>query len=387
MVVAVATTGCLRLRGLVSATLPVAGYFALLLSTAVWAVEPFETFRWVAIDSIEMVVFMLFFLAGRNSSGSMIALALISILIPTAVMTALTYWMDPLATRFAGYSLALLPMTMAFSAAGAVVSRRKWPWLLAMCAVVAFLLISRSRSPLAAAMLAAVLSVIVFGRNPMDRARKAAAGVAVLAALMILLALLPVTRPLLLTTFVRATRLLPASLEKPFLVLDEAVRETAYGRRIRPRGEISERALIAERSESLARESFPRGIGYMNFQLHFEKVYGFRFALHSMYWSWFLEGGVLVALYVFACGSWLLTRLWRALARSRPREDLAHGWAILIGLAAVLFQGAFHQLHQSPSLWLLLGLAAAELRNARDAAQSTASRSISTSSPSSASFQ
>lgn len=363
----VATTGHLRLRGVISATLPVAGYFALLLSTAVWAIDPFETFRWVAIDSIGIVVFVLFFLAGRNSSGTRIASAMASILIPTLAMASFDYWLNPFATRYAGYSLALLPVTMAFSAAGATVSRKKWPWVLAMSVVVAFLLIGRSRSPLAAAILAAVLSVIAFGRSPVDRLRKSAAGLAALFGIVILLVTLPATRTLMFTTFVRMTRLLPASLERPVLVLDEAIRDTPYYRGIRPREQIWDRVLIAERSESLARKTFPRGIGYMNFQLHFEKVYGFRLALHSMYWSWFLEGGALVALYVFACGSWLLTRLWRTLAPSRPMEVRAHAWAILIGLTAVLFEGAFHQLHQSPSLWLLLGLAAAQLWNERDA--------------------
>jgi hypothetical protein len=94
----------------------------------------------------------------------------------------------------------------------------------------------------------------------------------------------------------------------------------------------------------------------MNFQMHFEKQHGYKAALHSMYSAWLVEGGLAVAIYVAVCASIFVTRLWKRARSAVSDDERAYVKAILIGLAAMLLMGGFHQIHQSPTLWLLLGL-------------------------------
>jgi hypothetical protein len=115
----VAGTGQLHMRGVVRSAVPVLVYFALLLLTAAWAEYPRETLKWLLVDSIEMVVFLLFFLAGRNSDGNEIVCAITTLIIPTIALALLEYQFNPFTPRLAGNALALLPLVIAFAAAGA----------------------------------------------------------------------------------------------------------------------------------------------------------------------------------------------------------------------------------------------------------------------------
>jgi O-Antigen ligase len=340
-----------RLDGVVRATLPVVGYFALLLAGALWADFPRETVRWLIVDAAGSTVFVLFFLAARNSSPIAIAVAIASVIVPAVALAAFEYSLDPFTERLAGYSLPLLPLVIAFAAAGASMSRRKWPWMLAMIAAIALLLIGRSRAPLAAALLALGLSVVAFGTSRADRIRKGLAATATIAVLVLLVAIIPATRAPMLTTFIRITRMLPMS-ETTVASIENEIRATPYWSHIRPRDQVSRRTLIRERTLALMKEHLPLGIGYRNFAPHFEKTYGYRSALHSMYAVWLLEGGVAVFVFVAFFGSRVIAGVWRS------REDpLAK--AILISMAALMLLGTFHQVHQMPAFWLLLGMGAA----------------------------
>ncbi|HKR64512.1 MAG TPA: O-antigen ligase family protein [Thermoanaerobaculia bacterium] len=318
--------------GLLRATLPVLGYFALLLTTALWAEYPRETLRWVAIDSIEIAVFALFYIAGRNADDDVIANAFASVGIPAAIVALIQYLHDPFRARLAGYSLALLPLVIAFGA-----RRRRTFDVAAMSIAFALLLIGRSRAPLGAALIVVTLAVL----TSRERVRTAAKMFGGALAIALLVLAIPATRLMMLTTFGRFMRILPAS--AIVTRMQSEIRGTPYELQIRPRDQIGVRAMIAERTSALARRAFPFGIGYMNFEKHFEKTYGFPAALHSMYSAWWLEGGVAVTLYVAAC-AWLL---WR---HAKPNPSM------LIAFAALFFLGAFQQLHQSPALWALLGL-------------------------------
>lgn len=346
--------GAVRTDGLVRATLPVVGYFALLLVTAAWAAFPRETLKWLVVDSIEGVVFVLFFLAARNVGGRAMAAGMVSVIVPAVVLAAVEVRDDPFVPRFGGYSPVLLPLVMAFGAAGVAMSRRTWPYLAAMGVAFALLLAGRSRAPLAAAMLAIALSAMAFGPSRRDRIRNAIGAIAAAIVIALLLAVIPVTRPMMITMVLRVARLLPPNGVEARLRSE--IRGTPYALQVRPRDQVGVRALIGERAVALARASFPLGIGYMNFQMHFERRYGFKASLHSMYTAWFLEGGLAVAVYVAVCGWRFVRGLWLAARAARTVEELACVKAILVGLAAMLFLGAFHQIHQSPALWLLLGL-------------------------------
>jgi hypothetical protein len=370
-VAAIAVTGRLRMRGFFLSTLPVLGYFGLLLAGSRGARFPSETVRWVLIDSIEIVIFALSYLAGLNSSGRAIALAITSVVIPTMAMATFEYFRNPFASRLAGYSLALMPLVMAFAWAGTILSRRKWPWVAAMTFVGGFLLINRSRAPLAAALLAVGLSAMAHGKGLRDRLRKLSMALAAMMAMALLLAAIPKTRPLIMTTFVRITQVLPAS-ESGSLGgaaiegLEQEIRNTRYVAQTWPRGQAGARADIDVLSERLFLENFPAGLGYMNFPRYFDERAALKFSLHNMYMVWLLEGGALVAIYVLVFLVWLLAGMWRSLRGVTSAEDLAYGIAVLISAVTILLIGVVHQMHQSPALWLVLGLGAARCQDRYD---------------------
>lgn len=331
-----------RTEGLVRATFPIVVYFGALAVTAAWAADPALTLRWVLFDASGIGVFAVFYIAARNRSKAEIAAAIASVVIPAIVLATIEYARDPFTARPAGYALVLLPLVIPFAWYRATLARRPWPELLSMVAGIAMLLISRSRAPLMVALFALALCVIA-SRN---RVRNAAAALAALIAVAGLLSFIPATRPMMLTTFIRATRMLPESATPAAIAdLEKELSATPYWVQVRPREQVALRVQISTLARRLLRQSFPRGIGYMNFQLHFEKVYGVRAALHSMYYAWLLEGGALLAILVVAYAGRLFVQL---------RDT-----TILIALAATLLLGAFHQVHQMPALWLLLGLAAA----------------------------
>ena len=342
-IAAVVRSGGLRTEGLPLALLFVIVYFALLLSTALWANDPRETIKWVIADSIEIVVFVLFFLAARNCSADEVAIAIASLIVPTLMLASVEYALDPYARRLAGNALALMPLVMAFS-------RRKWPYAVAMSCTFAYLLIGRSRIPLAAAILAAGLVVLVRGSSARDRVRNLAAAMAIGAVIVTAIAIIPATRLMMMTTVLRVVRELPAPVL--YARMEEQLDGTPYREHLRP---LPIRASISVLSERLARESFPLGIGYRNFALRYQEAYGERIPLHSMYSAWLIEGGLPVVLYVVVSAGWLVMML------RRERGP------ILIGLAAVLLIGAFHQMHQSPALWVLVGLGAAAATSGRRA--------------------
>lgn len=364
MVIAVAATGRLRLRGLLPVTLPVAGYFALLWIGSKWAKYPAETTRWALIDSIEIVVFALFVLAGLNSPGRAIALAVVSVVIPAGLMASFEYLLNPYASRLAGYSLVLLPLIVAFAFSGVHLSWRKWPWALGMGMAGVLLLVGRSRAPLAAALLVAAFSLMFFGKGALDRIRKGLAAILVMIIIALVLAAIPRTRPMVMTTFFRLTQLLPPGSvpfggEAAITALENEIKGTHYVRQTMPRAEGGIRKEIRDFSHRLLRENFPAGIGYMNFVPHFYERTAMTVSLHNMYMTWLLEGGVVVALYVFVFGALLLFGIVRSLRRDETLEDRAYGIALLLSAGAVLFVGGFHQLHQSPALWAMAGLGAA----------------------------
>lgn len=340
-------------RGLGRAMLPVLAYFALLLLTAAWAAYPRETLRWVAIDSIEIVVFALFFLAARNSTPHAIACAIATLAIPAVIWTIVDYHAVPFVQRLASYSYALLPIVIAFAAAGASMSRRKWPFVLAMLACAALLLISRHRAGMAAALLTGGVSLVAFSDTWRVAMRRAAAALAALVVIALLLAAFPATRPMVLTSFLRVMRVLPdGPLHDEVAQYDREIRATPYWHQVRRRSDIGDRARTRAVARALAPSALPLGIGYMNFQRHVEKTQHVPLSLHNMYAAWYLEGGVAVLLLAIVCLGRVLAGVWR-----HARD--AYGMALLVSLIATLLTGIFHQQHQRPALWMLLALGAA----------------------------
>ena len=337
-----AAAGAIDMRGVVAASLLPSLFFAVLAAGVVWAEFPGETLRWVAIDLIELFVFILFYIAYRNSGPRAIAAGLVSLSIPAVAMSVIMYRVDPTLTRLAHYSLTLMPTLIPFAWAHMAWSKRRWPAALSIALAFGVLLAARSRAPLAAAFLAAGLSMVVFRANFFNLFRRAFIAALAVAAMIGILLAIQTTRVMVVTTFVRFAHVpvrwgdIDLEPEEPDLT----------------------RLAINELAGKLIDEHFPRGIGYMNFLPNFERTFGYAMNLHSTYETWLVEGGLL-------CSAVALVLLWRHFAallraalRLPVREERFFARACLIATIAILLMGLVHQIHQTPALWLLLGFGA-----------------------------
>lgn len=337
----VASAGAVRVDGLARALLPVLVYFAYLASTALWAADPATVLKWVAIDSIEIPVVGLFYLWALNSSfrtecRSMVAL--VYVCIPIAVGLQL---IDPDATRFGYRAVALGPLVVPFC----WVSwgrERSAPALGAIVAVLAVLLISRSRTPLAATLIALLASAWATSRSQWEFVRGGAWAVGVLAVLSVVLLAVPFTRPFLAETVSRLT-----------------------GQDI----ELGDTMIEAEPFDQVRWDVFtsavellwkhqPLGMGYMNFMVWFEDNFGLEMPLHNSFQTWALEGGVPC----LAIVAWILWRYLRSLrlpAAAGDTDAKLEAAALRCAMLATLVIGLFHQPHQAPMMFGMLGMACA----------------------------
>jgi SAM-dependent methyltransferase len=316
-----------RADGAGRAIAPVIVYFAVLLGSASWATFPADTVRWVAIDSIGIAVFALAFVAGRHTTPGSMANGLMTLVIPALVMTATMYAIDPAVPRIAQYAVALLPFVTPFAYWRAVTARPRWPGVLTLAIIFAILVFGRSRTHLATAVLLTLISAFLFRKNVREALTTGAAIVAAIAVLV----LIPITQSTTADSFVRIA-----------------------GEPVNP-----QRVALAEVSRSLLQETMPLGIGYGNFVRRFHGVTGHELQIHNVYVAWLLEGGVLCVAVVLL----LAVAHIRALSlyiRSAPAiEQRIYGQMCAIASIGILTIGVFHQVHQTPALWMILGLGAA----------------------------
>lgn len=350
MIAMAVAAGAIRTRGVVSASWPVFLYFGVLLAGAGWALYPANTFLWVAIDSIEIVVFVIFFVVGRNSRPSSIGAALMTTIIPAVVISVVMYRLDPTVSRLAHYALPLLAVSVPFIWLFGMERGKRWHATLTLAVLFALLLAARSRAPLAAAGVAAALSMFTFRRSLIDLFRRVAL-VALVATVVVggLLAV-RVTRPLVVTTFVRFAHV---SVAWGDLYIEAEPVDPV-------RREINKLAL------ALTTEIFPRGIGYMNFISYFNEANGYEVNLHSMYESWLTEGGLACVLVVALIAWRHIAGLGAVIRRAPTREARMYAQACLIASLAVALLGFFHQMHQTPVFWMVLGLGSAAARQTKE---------------------
>jgi len=341
VVVILVASGAVRTRGLIAGLLPVLLYFGSLLTGALWASYPQDTIQWVAIDSIEIFVFILFFVAYRNATPRLMAACLMSVVIPTIVIAAVMYRNDPTVSRLANYALALMPIAVSFGAAHLAMTRRRWPAAVTFAIAFAILLAARSRTPIIAAIVAAGLSIIVYSRNKWLVIVRAFWGLLGIVAIITTLTLIPRTRPMIVATFVRFTR----------------IAVTWGDIYIVPEDPDLIRIHISELARKLGREHFPLGLGYMNFEREYERMYAMPANLHNTFSTWWVEGGIACLLAVLILVVCHLVDLRRAFKASGDEHIFAK--ACLISTIAVALMGLFHQIHQTPAMWLVLGLGSA----------------------------
>jgi hypothetical protein len=346
LLLAVATA--IRVDGLAGALFPVLAYFSYLAVTSLWASYPEVTLTWVAIDSIELPVVALFYLWALNSPPRQLCWSMVALAYLCIPITVVLHVVDPEAERFGYRALGILPMLVPFCW---MLWRRERSVVavLGIASILAMLLVSRSRTPLGAAvvgLLLCVWSTSTSRREFLRRGLLASAGVTVLAGLLFAL---PITRALMASTVSRLTYL-DVDLGDT-MIEAEAVDEVRWN--------------VFFNGLALWWEHQPLGMGYMNFMAWFEVNFGNAMPLHNSLQTWALEGG----LPCLAIVGWMLLRYFRVLAQPLGETDcdariLAS--ALRNAMVITLLTGLFHHPQQAPMLFALLGMGYAFARRYRE---------------------
>jgi hypothetical protein len=319
----------LRTGRLIQHCWPVFAYFIWLFAGAAFARNPQVAVQSAAIDLIFLAVFCLAYIASRNDDCEILSKLMTITIIPICISA--WWFFDRGAPRLGVRAFEVAPFIIPFA-----VYRLYRGSVFAYASVVAtlgFLILTQSRAPFVGGLCAALLSAVWMAPNLKVLVRFAAI---LFGAVMICI---PLWLSSHLATYYTAhalSRLSGMDIESGGVVFRAATDPV--------RGQIAETIL------GLLRDFHPLGIGYENFQFFFEDKFGSLVTLHSMYAVWLIELGIPGAAIV-AFISWKAIRH----IRSGLRKD--HYWRVpATGLIMSGGIGLFHQAHQSPGLWFILGI-------------------------------
>ena len=329
--------GAISLGLLAVDAIPVVAYYLWILATALFAGNPFITLEWFAIDAIFLVIFCIAYIAGVNSTSEAIShLMLFSALV---VWISAFYFSNDHSVRFGLRAYEVAPFIIPFAIAG-IYQGSRWSWL-SLILTMAFLVASQSRAHFAAGLV--ILGLSVFWMAPRF-------GTAFRVAL--LLALSGTCVGLAALQFEPVQFVVARSWSRL-----AGVDVVVSGQLVEGKFADQERAHINEISGELLAQYDPLGIGYQNFGEAYGRYYRDLMPLHSIYSTWAIELGIVgVALVLF-----ILTEFGRRLrigiVRSRNLSETNFWKALGLGLVVALLTGLFHQAHESPGFWTILGLA------------------------------
>jgi hypothetical protein len=342
--------GALKARGLVRASGLIVLYFLYLLLTATWASYPENTIWFLSEETIFIAIFALFYLLSLNITSDQL-ISFFVWLVPAAILVDLiTYMTDPEPLRFGAYVLVLLPFILLFCTFRLLQSFSVLNLGL-VTACLLMLVIGMSRAPLLGAAVGLLLIFVTMAKSRRTRVRILAGFLIISAVAASAIVIVPALRTKAARTVVRITyrdmtvddEIIPA--EKP-----DALRWAIYADAL-----------------SLYQTNWLFGIGYMNFMPWFGGRYGFSFEnvrgkttvgmnLHNVYQTWALEGG-LPCIGIVALILWkYFSILRRRIRQSTSDLEKAYYKLFVVGMISLLVEGLFLQIHQTPVLFMFLGI-------------------------------
>lgn len=336
-----AVIGAVRVRGVLRDLWPLFIYFAYLLAASTQAEYQEDARYWSIADSIGFLVACAFWVAARNNEPSAMRAGFIYVSIIAAPVAILVYRSFPEASRLGGYALPFYPIAIPFLWAEIISGKRRRLALLALTIVLGILFVSRSRTPLAAGLIVLGFCFLFIGRSFTQRLKLGLVLAMIVSSLFVGLMSFKVTRIAVLTFVARVTH-------------EDIVVEDVYipGEPLDPTRERLDSLVVAG-----IRDVQPFGYGYNTTGFLFERSFGYFTPLHNIYQIWVFEGGVPCALIML----FVLIRHGGALRRARSRapdhehEILAR--CLMFSTLGMLLFGIFHQMHQGPLFYAVLGMA------------------------------
>ena len=342
--------GALKTRGLVRSMGLIVLYFLYLFLTAAWAAYPDVTIRYVLEETIFIAIFALFYLLSINFTPDQIVNFFVWLVPPAILVDFVTYMTNPEALRLGFFVLVFLPFVLLFCMLRLLQSFSVRN-LCFVTACLVMLVIGVSRAPLLTAGLGLLLMFVTITKRRKTRVRIIAGFLIVSAVATSAILAVPALRTNAARSIARITyrdvtvgdQVIAA--EKPDLV----------------------RWAIYSDAISLYKTNWLFGMGYMNFMPWFGEKYSFSFEnakgketvgmnLHDVYQTWALEGG-LPCLAIVALILWkYFSILRRRIRRSENDREKAYYKLLVVGMICLLVQGLFSQVHQTPVLFVLLGI-------------------------------
>ena len=331
--------GAVRIGRLPIDAIPIAAYFLWLPTTSLYALNPHESLVWSIVDSIFFVVFCLAYVSGMNSRAETISRVMVGSIVPLW-LSALYFAPLSNSSRFGLRAYEVAPFIIPFAVARSF--ERSWVAKLALALTLVFLVLTQTKTPLAAGLVALAASILWMAPRFLQALRYGILILAIAGGILLVALQFPAVQVAAGHTWTRIT----------------GQKIEVNGNVILPEPADAVRLNITELSSELLSRFNVWGIGYENFQDLYQQRYGEPVVLHSMYATWTIEtGAVSIVLIVF-----ILVTFFRqvrfGLLQTRQPAQRNYWKAITVGFMVALLAGIFQQAHQSPALWTVLGLAA-----------------------------
>ena len=310
------------------------GYFA--LAAIAFAVNRTESLFWLGLDCVNLGVFMVFFLLARNGGSKLVQKVIIGSVCAGWIAFLCDFILGTERVRLGGCGNTLIAVLLPFCFID--IEERVIIRTLEVGSSLLVLTLTKSRAVFAAGWILLCGSLVLL----LPRKRTWILLMLLLfffgLAIQLLLAM-PEGRWHLVTMISRLTGM-PVEVAGTYIVYE---------------GPDWVRAGLTEEFWRLFWEFQPFGIGYFGF-MSYSAAHGMPVAsLHNMYQAWWLEGGV----FGFALGCGMLFENVQLLMRAQMAETDARDKrtyrAILLGLAGLCAIGVYHQMHQNPVLFALMG--------------------------------
>ncbi|MFL6245831.1 MAG: hypothetical protein ACJ74H_07390 [Thermoanaerobaculia bacterium] len=336
-----AVIGAVRIRGMLRDLWPLFLYFAYLAAASTQAEYADDARYWAIADSIGVLVACTFWVAARNNDPASMRAGFIYVSLIAAPVAILVYRSFPELSRVGGYALPFYPIAIPFLWAEIIRGKRRRLALLALTIVLGMLFVSRSRTPLAAGLIVLGFCFLFIGRSLAQRLKLGMVLLMIVSCLFVALMSFTVTRIAVLTFVARVTH-------------EDIIMQDIYipGEPFDP---------TRERLDSLVSAGImdvqPFGYGYNTTGFLFERSFGYFTPLHNIYQIWIFEGGVFCAVIMLGILMRHLAALRRAHSGAPDAEHEILARCLMFSTLGMLMFGIFHQMHQGPLFYAVLGMA------------------------------
>jgi len=325
-------------------------YYLYLLLTSLWAQYPATTIWSVATEAIYIIIFALFYFISVKFTPERIVDFFANLLPPAVVIFIIDYVVNPEASRHGGYVLVLLPFILLFCTFR-LIQNHSLKNVAFVTASLLMLVLGVSRTPLLIAGFGLFLIFFTMLDTRKRRLKFVLISLVVIAMASITVLAIPQLKVNVAKTISRITY--------QDIAIDSNLIEAE-------RPDVL-RWLIHAEAISLYKDNSIMGIGYMNFMPWFGDKYNIvtesgdgkqivGMNLHNTYQTWLLEGGAPCVILV----SILIWRYFKTIRQmiKKCTDNYYKSYCKLLAISmiCVLIEGVFHQIHQAPVFFMLIGL-------------------------------